>query len=130
MFANVSLNEFVQVAEKWIVEEWKPPAKVRYWDSEPRRSRYSETDWHLWSHSHGGTPTVEQYSTYLEWNAMWCAVGTLLKTKPLAVSESYDYFSFENTLKERENAGKPSILARRSSLHETSGGTILVQSLL
>lgn len=111
MFADVSLRDFIKVADSWIADQWKPPSKVNYWDSEPRRNRYRDRDWHLWSHSHGGTPTVERYSTYLEWNAMWCTIGTLLKSRPLAKSGLYEHYSFENRLRDQCLAAPPYWLA-------------------
>jgi len=111
MFADVSLRDFIKVADNWIVDDWKPSSKVRYWDSEPRRNRYRDRDWPLWSHSHGGTPTVERYSTHLEWNAMWCTIGTLLKSKPLVKSRLYEHHSFENTLRDQCLGAPPYWLA-------------------
>jgi hypothetical protein len=111
MFAGVSLAEFLRVAETWIVDRWQTPSNVRYWDSEPRRNRYKDRDWPLWSHSHGGTPTVERYSTYLEWNTMWCTIGTLLKSKPLVKSEPFEYYSFKSKLENNCLASPPYWLA-------------------
>ncbi|SRR6266481_882164 len=91
MFAFVDLNKFTDVAEKWIVDEWKAPTDEWRWDDEPRRSRYSERQWQFWHHSHGSAPTIERYRTYLEWHAMYCAVGDLLTSEPLADTEEDPY---------------------------------------
>jgi len=87
VFANVTLKEFARLADAWIVDRWQGPKGVCPWDKEARRQRYPERSWALWSHSQGGTPTVERYSTYLEWHAMWCVVGDLLRSRALASRE-------------------------------------------
>jgi hypothetical protein len=87
VFAGVTLDEFTAAAEYWIVDRWKVIGEISYGKNEPRRHRFSDRDWHLWSNSHGSAPTIERYSTYLEWHAMCCAVGELMHTRPLAKAE-------------------------------------------
>ncbi|HEY4777875.1 MAG TPA: hypothetical protein VIH56_09450 [Candidatus Acidoferrales bacterium] len=98
IFADVSVDEFIDVAEKWIVEKWQASDVSHAWKDQPRRHRYSESDWALWSHSHGSTPTIERYDTHLEWHAMWCAVGELMECRSLTTEDGYDYGSLEERL--------------------------------
>ena len=64
VFADVTEDAFLDIAETWIVDRWKASPDVWKWDEEPRRYRLSERQWQLWSHSHGSEPTLERYSTY------------------------------------------------------------------
>ena len=85
LFADVSGNDFLDVAERWIVDRWKADTDIWMWANEPRKHRF-EREPYSSSHRHGSLPTIERAHTHLEWNAMWCAVGELLLTKPLAES--------------------------------------------
>lgn len=89
-FSNVTNNEFLEVAESWIIDRWGYDAEVWKWDEEPRKSQFQQYSYELYSHSHGGMPTLERISYYLEMHAMWCSVGTLIDTKALAESEYED----------------------------------------
>jgi len=82
-FAKVSMNQFTKEAERWIMDSWGFSADIYAWDREPRRAALERYNWSLKGHSHGELPTVERLSTHLEWNAMWCAAGELLKSEPL-----------------------------------------------
>lgn len=82
-FANVDLDAFCAEADRWIVDMWGANEDTYRWDHEPRRNSLERYNYNLTSHSHGSLPTVERFSTYLEWHAMWCAAGELLKTEPL-----------------------------------------------
>ncbi|MFN7923415.1 MAG: hypothetical protein U0Q16_25155 [Bryobacteraceae bacterium] len=73
VFADVSQEEFLDIAERWIVNEWRTPAMT----SEPRRYRIPSDREMLDSHRHGTTPTLERWRTYLEMHAMFCVVGEL-----------------------------------------------------
>ena len=81
IFNDVAYDEFLDVAERWVVEKWNGDKETSHWVREPRRKRYSEMDFNLWSHSHGTYPTVERYWNYLEWHAMCCTVGEFLASK-------------------------------------------------
>ena len=83
-FSSVSPSEFLRVAEHWIVDEWCASPDGDGHVAEPREALFDQRMWRLSSHSHGSRPTVEKLQAYLEWNAMWCAAGDLLKTAPLA----------------------------------------------
>ena len=87
IFADVDQEEFLRMAEHWIIDCWSEKNSVWLWDWQKRISRFSEGDYRLWSHSHGSMPTIERYNNYLEWHAMWCAAGELMKSKPLALPD-------------------------------------------
>lgn len=82
-FADVDLDDFCAEADYWIVDMWGANEDTYRWDHEPRRKSFDRYDYNLTGHGHGSLPTVERFSTYLEWHAMWCAAGELLKKKPL-----------------------------------------------
>jgi hypothetical protein len=99
IFADVTMDEFTGAAENWIVTQWGVSTEIQRWKDEPRPQRFPEGRWALWSNGHGSRPTLERYFTYLEWHGMWCAVGTLLQSRPLASVEPEEYSSFENWLR-------------------------------
>ena len=82
-FAAVDGEMFLRVAERWIVDVWGHRGDADGFVKESRRGRFDRNDWRLSMHSHGSRPTVEPLRTHLEWHAMWCAAGELLKTEPL-----------------------------------------------
>jgi energy-coupling factor transporter ATP-binding protein EcfA2 len=95
-FADVTMDEFLSVADKWVSEEWKVSPDIGVWKDEKRLNRYPEREWGLWSNSHGSEPVIERPALYYEWHAMWCTVGELLATRPLAaVREGWSYGSLE-----------------------------------
>lgn len=97
VFADVSEEEFLDCAERWIVDSWGiADEDVWHWDQQPIRVR--SDDYHH-GHSHGSRPIVERFNTYLEWHAMWCAAGELMRTRPLTASEDDDWRTFEHWLR-------------------------------
>ena len=94
IFHGLSKYDFQKNAESWIIDKWG------YTDNEtdravsPRMTRIKRYDWALTTNSHGNLPTVERYSTHLEWHAMWCVVGELLSSyklsRPTYEDEDYD----------------------------------------
>ena len=86
-FAAVDGERFVCEAERWIIDEWGYSVDTRRFATERRRGRFNDRNWSLSTHSHGSTPTLEPLKTHLEWHAMWCASGELLKTEPLALGD-------------------------------------------
>lgn len=88
-FADVSQDSLLACAETWIIDRWGYPGEMQSYayDVERRRHRFSNHDWSLTSNRHGSNPTLERLKTHLEWHGLWCAVGELLKTEPLAVGE-------------------------------------------
>lgn len=89
IFADLTGEEFVAEAERWIVDQWGVTGFLHRWDDQPRRHKYGEGYDTL--HRHGSLPQRERYHTQLEWHAMWCTVGTFLATRPLV--RSSDGFS-------------------------------------
>ncbi len=95
MFADVSMEDFLDRAEHWIVNKWGGREDITHWVNEPRRARipYGSS---LTLHRHGSLPTLERPGTHLEWHAMWCVIGELLRSEPLARGESdYGSWSYE-----------------------------------
>jgi len=99
-FADVSTEEFLDVAEHWIVDHWGVQNNPWRWDDEPRKYRVSDRDSQLMSHGHGSRPILERFHTYLELHAMWCVMGELMQTRALIKAEKDDYDSFEHLLRE------------------------------
>ncbi|MDT8332902.1 hypothetical protein RQ831_17745 [Roseomonas gilardii] len=90
-FAGLNGQRFLDEAERWIVDVWG-------WNEEkvqaaPRlRWRFGrEQDYGLTSHRQGSNPVIEPLDTHLEWHAMWCAAGELLKTVPLVECDPDDW---------------------------------------
>jgi hypothetical protein len=88
IFADTSLTEFTDEAERWIVNRWGVTSNPWRWDEETRREKFKHNPYAM-HHSHGELPRVERFHTHLEWHAMWCTAGELLKSHPLAASD-YD----------------------------------------
>ncbi|MFH1754907.1 MAG: hypothetical protein ABIA59_04315, partial [Candidatus Latescibacterota bacterium] len=97
IFPTASRDQVLEIAERWILDKWGADPEVNWWNKEPRKGRYDERRFGLWSHDHGSFPTMERYGTYLEWNAMHCVVGEMLTTHPISKKtegffDSYDYW--------------------------------------
>lgn len=86
IFSSVPFTQFVDEAERWIVDRWGVTSNPTRWDEETRRDKFKHNPLAM-SHSHGGLPSVERFHTHLEWHAMWCATGELLKSQAVAKSE-------------------------------------------
>lgn len=99
IFADVGQEEFLDVAEHWIVDRWGVKENPWRWDDEPRKHRFSGRI--STSHHHGSMPTLERFHTYLEWHAMFCTVGQLMQTRALAKTGSDDFDSFQRWLGRR-----------------------------
>ena len=97
-FADLSGKEFLDTAEKWIVDHWGIQDNPWRWEDEPRKYRFPDNLYYLMTNDHGSMPTLERFHTYLEWHAMWCVTGELMQTRPLAQSEEDEYDVFENRL--------------------------------
>jgi hypothetical protein len=89
-FADIDDETFLDVAESWIVDKWKVNEDAHEWKKEPRRNYFERVDYTLYSHSHGSNPTIERNSYYLEWHALWCSIGSIMKSSALALSEDED----------------------------------------
>ncbi len=90
-FADLDGERFLQAAEHWIIDVWGYSGDIRDFEKERRRERFTDRDWALSSHRHGSKPTLERLNTHLEWHAMWCAAGELLKTNPLVPCDDDDW---------------------------------------
>ena len=95
IFPTVTQDQILDMAERWIVDQWGVGTEAHHWDKEHRKGRYDERRFGLWSHRHGSQPVVERYATYLEWNAMYCVVGELLTTHPISRGDESWLNSFE-----------------------------------
>jgi hypothetical protein len=111
VFADLGPEEFLKAAETWLVDRWTAAKDTRRWEREPRQGRLSERSYSLSDHSHGARPTLERYHTYLEWQAMWCATGELLKTRALAHIEQDDWDSLYHRIKQEQLTHPPIWLA-------------------
>ena len=89
VFEDLTLVAFLDTVENWIVDKWGFVDEGPYGSGEPRTQRFSDRPFSLAMKSHGQLPTLERYRDHLEWHAMWCAAGELLKTRRLRVAE-YD----------------------------------------
>lgn len=98
IFADVSKKEFLDVAERWIVDQWGVHNDPWTWEGQPRKDRLEQRALSSGSHSHGSLPVGERYNTHLEWHAMWCAIGEFMQTRTLAkIREAHDE-TFESHL--------------------------------
>lgn len=109
LFPSADPGEVLKIADQWIMDRWGGDAEARHWDKEPRKERYSERRFSLWSNSHGGMPTLERAGTYLEWHAMHCVIGELLRTHPL--TDETDYTSYESWVAESMPSEPPPWIA-------------------
>lgn len=96
IFADVDRERFLDAAERWIVDRWGVHDNPWQWDAQPRQSRLSDS--YALDHGHGSLPILERFNTYLEWHAMWCAVGEFMQTHALRRSGDDDYYTFERWL--------------------------------
>ncbi|MCX5829683.1 MAG: hypothetical protein NTV58_17065 [Deltaproteobacteria bacterium] len=95
IFPTVSQDQVLEIAERWILDKWGAAPDTNWWDKEPRKARYEERRYGLWSHRQGSLPMIERYGTHLEWNAMYCVVGELLTTHPISKGNEYSFGSFD-----------------------------------
>lgn len=85
-FADVAIGNFLREVERWIIDVWDYDDDSLDWNKERQRGRFRHDNGSLSSNGHGSKPTLEHLRTHLEWHAMWCAAGELLKTEPLTPS--------------------------------------------
>ena len=98
VFEDITSDAFLETVEKWIVDKWGVEDHPPYGSEEPRPQRFSDPPFNLSSNSHGSLPTLESYRNHLEWHAMWCAAGQLLKTRPLSNPEDSDSNELANEI--------------------------------
>lgn len=82
-FPKVVPLDVLKLTDQWIMDRWGAEAEANYWDKEKRKSRYSERKFGQWSHGHGEMPVLEREGAYLEWHAMQCVMGELLRSQPI-----------------------------------------------
>ena len=105
-FAAVEGERFLREAERWIVDVWGHRGDAQGFVEESRRDRFNRGDWTLTMHRHGSKPTLERLRTHLEWHAMWCAAGELLKTEPLAPGGEDNWYELGDRI-DREKLVEP-----------------------
>ena len=107
-FADIDEEMFLDEAEAWIMDRWKSGSDLSRWENEPRKHKFQNANYTLYSHSHGSMPTIERHSYYLEWHAMWCSLGSLMTENALAKPEydDDDYGTLNGFLK-REGLTQP-----------------------
>lgn len=92
-FADPDASKFLDIAERWIVDEWGAPKRAYEVDAQRRGNDFWNRDGLSSSTSHGSRPSLEPYRAYLEFHAMYCAIGEFLTTEPLARdADEYDRF--------------------------------------
>ena len=96
-FADPDASKFLDIAERWIVDEWGAPKRAYEIDAQRRGRGFWNRDSLSSSTSHGSRPSLESYRTYLEFHAMHCAIGEFLVTEPLAAKPD-EYDRFDNWL--------------------------------
>lgn len=82
-FPKVPPLDVLKRTDQWIMDKWGAGAEANYWDKEKRKSRYNERKFGQWSHGHGEMPVLEREGAYLEWHAMQCVTGELLRSQPI-----------------------------------------------
>ena len=90
-FVAVDGERFLREAERWIIDIWSYGGDLRGSHRNSRHNRFHGRDWMLSLNRHGAKPTIERRSTHLEWHAMWCAAGELLKTEPLVPLDEHHW---------------------------------------
>jgi hypothetical protein len=95
IFANVDGEEFLDVAESWIVDRWNVKNNPWRWDDEPRKRHHGDESSYYMTHDHGSRPILERHHTYLEWHAMWCTIGELMQSRALTKESKDEYYSYE-----------------------------------
>ena len=85
-FSDVAIGHFLREVERWIIDVWDYNDDSLDWKREYQRGCFRYDNGSLSNNGHGSKPTLEHLRTHLEWHAMWCAAGELLKTEPLTPS--------------------------------------------
>jgi hypothetical protein len=110
-FADVTEEEFLTAADSWIVDTLRTPPDVWQWDKEPRKTRIENRGGFVTSIRHGSYPTIERYSVYLQWHAMFVMAAELLKSRPLAEAVERDSDSFASWLEDWDTLYAPKLKA-------------------
>jgi hypothetical protein len=111
-FADVSQEEFLETAERWIIDQWGIKGEPWRWDQEIRKGRFSDRALVSSMNRHGSHPILERFHTHLEWHAMWCTIGELMQARALAtVRDHYAYDALETQLNAQDLTIPPFWLA-------------------
>lgn len=86
-FSDLTDTQLLETAERWIVDVWGAHVGAGGWSEEPRKNKFDNDDYGLTSTRGGALPVLERYRSYLEWHALWCAVGELINTHALTEEE-------------------------------------------
>ena len=89
IFSELTPEKLLDLTETWIVDRWGIDQKTKKGSRDPRPWRFRDGSYGSWSINHGSLPTLERYQNHLEWHAMWCAAGDLVKTH-LVRQEDYE----------------------------------------
>jgi len=92
------MNTFQHEAAHWIVDMWHVHTDAEGSVGEPRQDRFRNSNYSLSDNRHGSLPTVERYRSHLEWHAMWCAAGALMKQYPLIAGNDDTWGTLEGWL--------------------------------
>ena len=106
-FAAVDGERFLREAERWIIDVWRSQHELRDEGWEHRRGRFNDRDWGLSMNRHGSKPTLERLHTHLEWHAMWCAAGELLKSEPLAPRGADHWYELSDQVDQEKLVNPP-----------------------
>jgi hypothetical protein len=79
---GIDRNLFCEMSERWILDEWRTPLDEWGGADEQRRTRWSHEEPRMSSHRHGGQPQIESLARHVEWHAMFCVMGELLRFRP------------------------------------------------
>ena len=104
-FATVDGEHLLREAERWIIDVWGYSGDLRNFVQARRRGRFNDRDWGLSMNRHGSKPTLERLKTHLEWHAMWCATGELLKTEPLVPRSEDNWYELGDRSRSRKACG-------------------------
>lgn len=106
VFSGLSMKTFQHEAARWIVDMWHVQTDAEGSVGEPRQDRFRNSNYSLSDNRHGSLPTVERYRSHLEWHAMWCAAGSLMKQYPLIACNDDTWGTLEGWL-DRNSIEKP-----------------------
>lgn len=107
VFSGLPMNAFQHEAAHWIVDRWHVQTDAEGSVGEPRQDRFRNSNYSLSDNRHGSLPTVERYRSHLEWHAIWCAAGTLMKQYPLITGEDDDTWGTLEGWLNRNSIEKP-----------------------
>ncbi|WP_270934315.1 hypothetical protein [Falsiroseomonas oryzae] len=106
-FAEPVGPRFLDIAERWIVDVWGwPEERVRSAHKLHWRLR-RDRDYLAHRHAQGSRPIIEGLRTHLEWHAMWCAAGELLKSVPLVENEPEDWHALDLQVRREQLSEQP-----------------------